>query len=285
MPTKGRRALAVLMDNLVPIYIASSGGPFAAYVGFSFLTTVGWGLRFGRHYLFMAATIAIVAMACNLAASPYWQEHEIFGGSIIFGLIANTINASILLGRIALGNRRLAQKMEEIAQLAGQDQLTKLPNRLHFQERLAQTLASAARNERQVALLLFDIDGFKRVNDTLGHEAGDRLLREIAERVGRRIRAADTFARVGGDEFVVLMEIAHDRSDASLVAETIIKVVDEIDLFAEHALRVGASIGIACCAPVAGQKSNPDELLKQADQAMYEAKRAGKGCYRFAKML
>ena len=232
---------------------------------------------------FMAATIAILAMACNLAASPYWQEYQIFGGSIIFGLIANTINASILLRRIALGNRRLAQKMEEIAQLAGQDQLTKLPNRLHFQERLSQTLASAARNARQAALLLFDIDGFKRVNDTLGHEAGDRLLREIAERVGRRIRAADTFARVGGDEFVVLMEIAHDESDASHVAETIIKVVSEIDVFAEQGLRVGASIGIAYCAPVAGQKSNSDELLRQADRAMYEAKHAGKGCYRFAR--
>jgi diguanylate cyclase (GGDEF)-like protein len=283
-PTKGRRAIAVVMDNLVPVFIASSGGPFAAYVGFSFLTTVGWGLRFGRHYLFMAATIPIVAMACNLAASPYWQANLIFGGSIIFGLVANTINASLLLRRIALGNRSLALKMKEIAQLAGQDQLTKLPNRLHFQERLTQTLASAARNRRQAALLLFDIDGFKRVNDTLGHEAGDRLLRELAERVGRRVRAADTFARVGGDEFVVLMEIAHDPSDASHVAESILKAVGEIDLFAEQGLRVGASIGIAYCAPVAGQKSNPDELLRQADRAMYEAKHAGKGCYRFAKI-
>jgi len=88
---------------------------------------------------------------------------------------------------------------------------------------------------------------------------------------------------VGGDEFVVLMEIARDRSDAGLVAETIVKAVDEIELFAEHGLRIGASLGIACCTPIAGQKSNPDELLKEADRAMYEAKRAGKGCYRFAR--
>jgi diguanylate cyclase (GGDEF)-like protein len=281
-PTRARRGLAVVVDNLVASYIASFGGAFAAYVGFNFLTTVGWGLRFGRHYLFLASAIAIAGMAWNLAASPYWQEQLIFGGSIIFGLVATAINTATLLGRIALGNRRLAEKMEEVAQLAWQDQLTKLPNRLYFHERLAQALASAARNERQVALLLFDIDGFKSVNDTLGHEAGDRALQEIAQRVGRRIRQADLFARVGGDEFVVLMEITRDPAAAIQVAETVNRVIAEIDLFASAGLRIGASIGIACHAPVAGRKPNPGELLKQADRAMYEAKRAGKGCYRFA---
>lgn len=281
VPTRVRRGLAIVVDNLTASYIASFGGGFAAYVGFNFLTTTGWGLRFGRHYLFLATGIAILGMACIMATSPYWQEHAIFGGSIIFGLIANAINASILLKRIAAGNRRLAEKMEEVAQLAGQDPLTGLPNRLHFHERLSQALAAAARNQRQVALLLFDIDGFKSVNDTLGHEAGDRLLQEIARRVGRRLRQADSFARLGGDEFVVLMELARDASDAVPVAETIIGVVEGIDIFAEAGLRVGASIGIACCAP-AGRKPNSDELLRQADRAMYEAKRAGKGCYRFA---
>jgi diguanylate cyclase (GGDEF)-like protein len=172
--------------------------------------------------------------------------------------------------------------MEEVSQLAWQDQLTKLPNRLYFHERLSQMLASAARNRRQVALLLFDIDGFKSVNDTLGHEAGDRLLREIAQRVGRRIRQADTFARLGGDEFVVLMEIAHGESDAGRVAETVKKAIDEIDIFSAQGLRVSASIGIACCEPVGEHKRIADELLIQADRAMYEAKRAGKGRYRFA---
>ena len=143
-------------------------------------------------------------------------------------------------------------------------------------------LAAAARNGRQVALLLFDIDGFKAVNDTLGHEAGDRLLQEIAERVGRRVRQADTFARVGGDEFVILMEIAHDRSHAVPVAETVVATVGEIDMFAEHGLRVGASVGIACSGADPARERIANELLIQADRAMYDAKRAGKGCYRFA---
>jgi diguanylate cyclase (GGDEF)-like protein len=281
-PTRARRGFAVLVDNLVGSYIAYFGGAFAAYVGFLFLTTVGWGLRFGRHYLFLATAIAILGMVWDLAASPYWQENPLFGATIIFGLIANTVNASILLGRIAGANRLLAEKIEEVSRLAWQDQLTKLPNRPYFRERLSQMVAAAARTGRQVALLLFDIDGFKSVNDTLGHEAGDRLLQEIAERVGRRVRQADTFARVGGDEFVILMEIAHDGSDAVPVAETVVAAIREIDMFAEQGLRVGASVGIACSGLDPARERIADELLIQADRAMYDAKRAGKGCYRFA---
>ena len=142
---------------------------------------------------------------------------------------------------------------------------------------------SAAKSRASAStLLLFDIDGFKAVNDTLGHEAGDRLLQEIAERVGRRVRQADTFARVGGDEFVILMEITHDRSDAIPVAETVVAEVGEIEMFAEHGLRVGASVGIACSGADPARERIADELLIQADRAMYDAKRAGKGCYRFA---
>lgn len=282
VPTYARRGVAILVDTLANTYIAYFGGPFAAYVGFLFLVTIGWGLRFGRHYLFLATAIAILGMVCNLALSPYWHENLLFGATIIFGLIANTLNASILLGRIVEGNRQLAEKVDEVSRLAWQDQLTKLPNRPYFRDRLGQMLAASARSGRQVALLLFDIDGFKAVNDTLGHEAGDRLLREIAERVGRRVRQADTFARVGGDEFVILIDIAHDNTHAVPVAETVVAAIAEIDIFAEQGLRVGASVGIACSGSVAARERVADELLIQADRAMYEAKRAGKGRYKFS---
>jgi diguanylate cyclase (GGDEF)-like protein len=282
VPSRGRRGFAVMMDTLANVYIAYFGGVFAAYVGFMFLVTIGWGLRFGRHYLFLATGITVLGMLCILFVSPYWQENQLFGASIIFGLMANTVNASVLLGRIAEANRQLAEKIEEVSRLARQDQLTKLPNRPYFHDRLGQMLAVAARSGHQVALLLFDIDGFKAVNDTLGHEAGDRLLREIADRVGRRVRQADTFARVGGDEFVILMDIVHDKSDAVPVAETVVATIAEIAMFDEHGLRVGASVGIACSGSVATRERVADELLIQADRAMYEAKRAGKGRYKFS---
>lgn len=282
VPTHARRGVAVVVDSLANVYITSFGGAFAAYAGFLFLVTIGWGLRFGRHYLFLATAITILGMACNLVLSPYWQEHLLFGGTLIFGLIANSANAAILQGRIVEGNRQLAEKVEEVSRLAWQDQLTRLPNRPYFRDRLGQMLAAAARSKRQVALLLFDIDGFKAVNDTLGHEAGDRMLLEIAERVGRRVRQADTFARVGGDEFVILLDIGQDRSDAVPVAETVVVAIAEIDLFAAQGLRVGASVGIACSGSMAGKDRVADELLMGADRAMYEAKRAGKGRYKFA---
>jgi diguanylate cyclase (GGDEF)-like protein len=278
-PTHARRGLALVVDNLVNSYIIWFGGPFAAFVGFNFLTTVGWGLRFGRHYLFLATGIAMAGMVANLLASPYWQANLLFGGSILFGMAATSTNTAMLLRRIGRGNRRIAEKMDEIAQLAGRDALTRLPNRLHFRERLAQALAAAARNGTPLALLLFDLDGFKVVNDTLGHEAGDRLLQEISDRVARHVRQADTFARWGGDEFVILMEAIRDRSDATRVAEMVMKVIGEIDIM--PGVRVGASIGICTHALRADERPGPDELLRRCDRAMYEAKRAGKGCYRF----
>ena len=282
VPTHARRGFAVVVDSLVNVFIASYGGAFAAYTGFLFLVTIGWGLRFGRHYLLLSTAITILGMAANLAFSPYWQEHLLFGATIILGLLANSVNAAILQGRIVEGNRQLAEKVEEVSRLAWQDQLTKLPNRPYFRDRLGQMLAAAARSKRQVALLLFDIDGFKAVNDTLGHEAGDRLLLEIAERVGRRVRQADTFARVGGDEFVILLDIGPERSDAVPVAETVVAAIAEIDLFAAQGLRVGASVGIAVSGSLSGRERVADELLMQSDRAMYEAKRAGKGRYKFA---
>lgn len=282
-PSHWRRGISVVFDNVIGSAIAYSGGGFAAYVGFNFLTTVGWGLRFGRHYLFLATAIAIAAMAYNMVAAPYWQQQLVFGGSIMFGMLATAANCAILLTRIERGNQRLAEKIDEVAKLAWQDPLTRLPNRLHFHERLAQALAAATRSDRQVALLMFDIDGFKAVNDTLGHEAGDRLLQEIAQRVGRRLRQADTFARFGGDEFVVLMELARDHLDAIFVAENVIKVIDEIELYRDAGLRIGANCGIACYTPGAAASMTPSDLVKQADRAMYEAKRAGKGSYRIAR--
>jgi diguanylate cyclase (GGDEF)-like protein len=277
-PTRARRGGAVLVDNLMLSFIAYFGDAFAAYIAFFFLTTVGWGLRFGRHYLFMTTAIAAAGMGYNLLFSDYWRHNQMFGAVIIMAMLANTINVAILLKRIAWGNHRLEEKTEEISRLAWQDQLTKLPNRLYFHERLSQTVASAERMPRRIALILFDIDGFKSVNDTLGHEAGDRLLQEISRRVGARIRQADTFARLGGDEFVVIMDSMRDDADAKLVAETILRTIAEIDLFAAQGLRIGASVGVACGA---GRGEIPD-LLRHADRAMYDAKRAGKGCYRFA---
>lgn len=167
---------------------------------------------------------------------------------------------------------------ERIQFLAHHDQLTQLPNRKLFQDRLHQALALSLRNSHEVGLLFLDLDRFKSINDTLGHDAGDLLLQQVAERLTHCLRESDTVARIGGDEFTVLLPMLHDRHECQIVAEKIIQQFSEPFVLNGTAVETGTSIGIAIC-PQDG--STNDELLRQADQAMYRAKNAGGG-YRFA---
>jgi diguanylate cyclase (GGDEF)-like protein/PAS domain S-box-containing protein len=158
------------------------------------------------------------------------------------------------------------------------DPLTGLPNRTIFGQRLGQALAQAARYDHKVALLFIDLDRFKVVNDTMGHEAGDRLLREVAERLRDSLREGDTVGRHGGDEFVVLIEQYESAMQVAGVAQKIIDQAGEPYFFDGHEFHVSASIGIATY-PNDGQDG--ETLLKNADSAMYRAKEAGKNQYQF----
>ena len=158
------------------------------------------------------------------------------------------------------------------------DPLTGLPNRTIFAQRLGQALAQAARYGHKVALLFVDLDRFKIVNDTLGHEAGDRVLREVAERFRESLREGDTVGRHGGDEFVILIEQYDSAVQVSGVAQKIIDQAAIPFVFDAHEFHISASIGIATY-PSDGQDG--ETLLKNADIAMYRAKEAGKNQYQF----
>jgi diguanylate cyclase (GGDEF)-like protein len=153
------------------------------------------------------------------------------------------------------------------------DVLTGLPNRRLFSDRLSQVLALARREQRMVALLYIDLDGFKLVNDSLGHSLGDELLVQVAARWQLRVRQADTLARLGGDEFTVILGGLHAKEDAAAVAKSLLDVLATPFLIDDHQLTIGASIGISLF-PEDG--SDADELLQHADSAMYAAKRDGK---------
>jgi diguanylate cyclase (GGDEF)-like protein len=156
---------------------------------------------------------------------------------------------------------------------ASNDALTGLPNRRLFADRLGQTLALAGREKRIVALLYIDLDGFKLVNDSLGHPIGDALLVQVAGRLRSRVRQSDTLARLGGDEFTVILTALHARSEAELVANSLLEAVAPPFLIGDHQLTIGASIGISVFPDDAEQ---PHDLTQQADSAMYAAKRNGK---------
>jgi diguanylate cyclase (GGDEF)-like protein/PAS domain S-box-containing protein len=166
---------------------------------------------------------------------------------------------------------------EQLAHRALHDSLTGLPNRALFVDRLEHALTHTARNGGHLAILFMDLDDFKYVNDTLGHEAGDRLLNMVAKRVQRGLRDQDTLARFGGDEFVVLVEDIMSGHVAEQVAERILKLLEPPFSLAEEELSVSASIGIALSFPTASDQWGI--LLSQADAAMYEAKRQGKARY------
>jgi diguanylate cyclase (GGDEF)-like protein/PAS domain S-box-containing protein len=173
--------------------------------------------------------------------------------------------------------RKLAENNLQF--FASHDSLTGLFNRTMFAERLQQALAQAQRHERALALLFIDLDGFKVINDTLGHNAGDAFLIEIAARLRSILREGDVIARIGGDEFVVLIEEFADATHAAEVAKKILETVSKPFVVQNREFSVTASIGVAVY-PEDGEETQ--QLLKSADIAMYRAKEGGKNGYRFS---
>lgn len=172
--------------------------------------------------------------------------------------------------------KELQERLEQMAQF---DMLTGLPNRRMFLDRLAQTVAVAKRSGQRFGLLFVDLDGFKRINDLYGHEAGDRVLKTVAARLSACIRISDTAGRIGGDEFTVILGALTRYSDAGQVAEKILLALRRpITLPNGQQDSIGSSIGISVFPEDA---EDGDGLLATADDAMYEVKRSGKNNYRF----
>jgi diguanylate cyclase (GGDEF)-like protein/PAS domain S-box-containing protein len=167
---------------------------------------------------------------------------------------------------------------ERIEQLAHYDSLTGLPNRFQFRELAAGSIAAARRNGKALALLFLDLDRFKNVNDSLGHEAGDQLLLDVAGRVRACVRAGDVVARQGGDEFLVLLRELKRPEDAGRVARKIIDAVGRPVQLGEAEVQVGVSIGIAL---LSDASDTLEALLRAADTAMYAAKDAGRNGFQF----
>ncbi len=162
---------------------------------------------------------------------------------------------------------------ETIWRMAHFDHLTGLPNRVLLKDRIAQSMRQAQRHERQLAIFYMDLDGFKQVNDTLGHEGGDALLQMVADRLSGLVRSVDTLARMGGDEFILLLNDLQGESDAHALALKIITAMQTPIRVGDMEYVIGCSIGIAVY-PADG--NDAATLIANADKAMYHAKAAGK---------
>jgi diguanylate cyclase (GGDEF)-like protein len=174
---------------------------------------------------------------------------------------------------------RLKQTNEQIIHLAHHDALTGLPNRILFQDRLNQAIAKARRDKESIAVLFLDLDGFKLINDTYGHVVGDKLLSEAAKRILACVRDSDTVARMGGDEFTVILCNLNAPKNTDRVVSKIVESIADPFVLNGKCCSVSVSVGIALY-PDNGKTS--EQLVKIADAAMYLAKQSGKNCYRFA---
>ncbi|MCF4123578.1 GGDEF domain-containing protein [Antribacter sp. KLBMP9083] len=244
-------------------------GGFAAGTGPFFVLFFAWlGLHHEPKVILRCAPLAAVAYAVPLAVSG--ADARLVGTTVILMPIAVGVGL-IISARV----RALAQAQELLAFQATHDPLTDLPNRALAMRTLHAALSRAQRTGDLIAVMFIDLDGFKTVNDTHGHQAGDAVLRTVADRLRANSRAGDAAARLGGDEFVVVLEPVDREASAVAAAQRIIRAVSRpIPVGDSNEVRVGASVGLTFNLDAA---TDADAVLNEADQAAYRAKNSGRG--------
>jgi len=232
---------------------------------------------------FQRATLAAKAGLRGAFAFPIRSGNQALGVMEFFSRASRPPDEELLRSTRAIGSqiglftaRRQAE--ERIRHLANYDELTGLYNRSMFSHRLGHALAQARRTDKPLAILFLDLDRFKNINDTLGHAAGDSVLREVAKRLGECLRESDTVGRLGGDEFVVLLEAMLQPMHSAAVAQKLLAAVARPFTFEGQEFHLTASIGIST---YPADSKETESLLRNADIAMYRAKEQGKNNYQF----
>ncbi|WP_153773790.1 bifunctional diguanylate cyclase/phosphodiesterase [Pseudomonas sp. MNR3A] len=236
----------------------------------------------GMHYTGMAAANFPVGSYCGALVgglSGDWLDYVVLITTL--AVLAVALLTSVLDARLEARTAELARSLtranQELTQLALHDTLTGLPNRTLLADRIEQAMAKVTEQGGCFALMFIDLDGFKPVNDAFGHHVGDQLLKAVAARLRGHLHSQDTLARIGGDEFVLLVEL-QEPDDAVGVADKQVNLVARPFRVADHDLQLSASVGIVL---YPGNGQDQHELLRNADAAMYHAKSAGKNGYSF----
>ncbi len=248
-----------------------------------FAAAVVMGLAIaGMHYTGMAAAVFAPNSVCLSASgmSPQWVAAGVTGGAL--SILTITLLLSILDARMESATGKLAHSLqranEKLMHQATHDALTDLPNRALLVDRVQHAIHAARRSDHPCALLFLDLDGFKTVNDSLGHAKGDLLLQSVARRLRSVLREEDMLARVGGDEFVILAEDLHRPDEVATICQKLIAAMDQHFDLTGISVRISVSVGVAVF-PNDGETVH--SLMANADAAMYEAKQGGKNAYRF----
>jgi diguanylate cyclase (GGDEF)-like protein/PAS domain S-box-containing protein len=226
----------------------------------------------------LRAFLVDVAASSGAPVGPVEVGIERGRDRVVLEVVGRNLTNDPAVQGLALNFRDISERKvleEQLRQLAFHDPLTLLANRSLFRDRVQHALTLAQRGHQQVAVMFLDLDNFKTVNDSLGHDAGDRLLQAVARRLVKSTRFSDTVARLGGDEFAILLEGIGPSVEVEALARALIEELDQPFSLGAHEVRVSASIGVAFSA----QETSAEALLSKADIAMYYAKAAGKNRY------
>jgi diguanylate cyclase (GGDEF)-like protein len=226
-----------------------------------------------RRILVSVPNIPVIVLA--LAGDAKLARQSITSGAQDFWLSPDD-SGDRLVRTIASAIARRSS-LDQLVHRANYDRVTGLPNRYLFEDRLRHAAAQAERHDRPLAVLFVDVDRFKEVNDALGHRMGDRVLKRIAERISGVVRRVDTAARIGGDEFAIILESLERVEDASMVAQKVLDALAELFTVMNHRIQITGSIGISL---FLFDGTDAQSLLDHADRAMFRAKRAGGNTYR-----
>jgi diguanylate cyclase (GGDEF)-like protein len=266
---------AAILLYPVLIFLASLRMDKALIVYATFICLLSMNGLYIWFYPLFDPVIAPQIVSADILGQIYRSVYLMLCGMMMYSV-------PLTMRRILLTQEVLAQESLLHKRSAEQDSLTGIANRRAMEKELAMRMQLAKEINGRIALFFMDLDGFKEINDTLGHEAGDEVLRDIARDISSVIRPCDMVARVGGDEFVILMDHPVNVEDAGCFAVRLQHMVAREVTASDGSLCIAASIGVAMYPEDA---TEPEKLLRSADEAMYQVKRAGKNGYGFSRPM
>lgn len=234
--------------------------------------SVGHGLRFGEQRARFSALVGSICTATAIYTSPEWRDQLLVSAGVLLSASLIPVYAVNLARKIEASRKESEEKAVQLEALVTRDTLTGLLNRRGFTRALQDISDDSGAAKEAVAVLYMDLDGFKGVNDTLGHAVGDDVLRRAALNLRGSVRSGDAVARIGGDEFAVILRNPGDRGALQRIGEKVLEALTSVQIDHHENVRVAASIGVC----VAARGSSLANALVRADALMYRAKRAGR---------
>ena len=268
-----RNVVIVLDEAILAVALWYCGGEMAPLLWMPIFMTVGNGLRYGARLANISAAVASVFVAAAFVMSPFWRAIPGVAVGIVLATFIVPVYAVSLNLKLQRSQRESERRTAELEIANRTDALTGLSNRLDFSRAMQRLLEDSREFGTRGALFYIDLDGFKTINDSLGHDAGDSLLKQVAARMEAVLRDSDYVARLGGDEFLIVVPQVSDHETAERVGQKLIEAIGASYRVAEKQSNVTASIGISMFPKDARDR---ETLMKCADLALYEAKHSGR---------